>query len=222
MNTAVEDGLITANPCRVKGGGSASTRKTVLPPTDEELADIINHIAPSYAALVVLAANGGLRFGEATELRRKDLTEHDAVVRVSVSRAVVHTQAQGFVVGRPKSEAGTRKIGIFGVDAQLVKDHLAIYTGRFGESLLFPASDGVRHLAQSSFFKEWNRTRAAAGRPDMPFHALRHYAGTRYAQAGATPRETMARLGHSSMNAAMRYQHAGNRDDDIAARMARR
>lgn len=56
----------------------------------------------------------------------------------------------------------------------------------------------------------------------MPFHALRHYAGTRYAQAGATPKETMARLGHSSMGAAIRYQHSGNRDDELAARMSRR
>jgi integrase len=55
----------------------------------------------------------------------------------------------------------------------------------------------------------------------MPLHALRHYAGTRYAQAGATVRETMARLGHSSERAAMRYQHAGNRDDELAMRVAR-
>jgi len=55
----------------------------------------------------------------------------------------------------------------------------------------------------------------------MPLHALRHYAGTKYARAGATVKETMARLGHSTSEAAMRYQHAGNRDDDLAMLIAR-
>lgn len=35
----------------------------------------------------------------------------------------------------------------------------------------------------------------------------RHLAGTLTAQAGATVRETMDRLGHSTSEASMRYQH---------------
>ena len=89
--------------------------------------------------------------------------------------------------------------------------------------LLFPAADGVSHLSQSTFHTPtWRDAREAAGRPEMPFHALRHYAGTRYAQHGATLAETMSRLGHSSMAVAMRYQHATDRDAEIAARMAKR
>jgi integrase len=40
------------------------------------------------------------------------------------------------------------------------------------------------------------------------FHDLRHTAGTLSAQAGATLKELMARIGHSTPRAAMRYQHA--------------
>ncbi|MFE7844881.1 tyrosine-type recombinase/integrase [Microbacterium sp. NPDC057407] len=228
LNTAVDDDLIKTNPCRIRGGSSSSTKKPVIPPTDDQLSTILDEIEPRYRALVVLAANGGLRYGEATALVRSDVTIEESadgrearVVRVRVERAVTHTKAHGFKVSDPKSEAGIRVVAIFGPDADVVMHHCANYTGDRMDALLFPAADGFGYLAQSTFYKHWDRARAAAGRPDMPFHALRHFAGTRYAQAGATPRETMSRLGHSSMGAAMRYQHSGNRDDELAARMAR-
>lgn len=49
------------------------------------------------------------------------------------------------------------------------------------------------------------------------FHDLRHTAGTMAARTGATTKELMARLGHSSSQASMIYQHAAaDRDRDIA------
>ncbi|MGQ0825115.1 MAG: hypothetical protein ACT4OX_08855 [Actinomycetota bacterium] len=51
-------------------------------------------------------------------------------------------------------------------------------------------------------------------------HDLRHAGATLAAQAGATTRELMARLGHSSPRAALRYQHASaERDRGLAARL---
>ena len=46
-------------------------------------------------------------------------------------------------------------------------------------------------------------------------HDLRHTGGTLSAATGATLKELMARLGHSSVRAAMIYQHA-TRDRDQA------
>lgn len=219
LATAAADKLIDENPCRIKGGQSTHTGREVKPPTDDELAKILATIKPRFRALVAIAAGGGLRYGEATALRAKDVTvEKSGAVRLNVGRGVVRT-ADGITPGETKSAAGVRTVGIFGDDAAIIAEHVR---GIIGDALLFPATDGRSFLPQSSFWKHWNLARTAAGRPEMPFHALRHYAGTRYAQAGATPRETMARLGHSSMGAAMRYQHAGNRDDELAARMARR
>lgn len=52
----------------------------------------------------------------------------------------------------------------------------------------------------------------------MRWPDLRHLAGTLTAQAGATLRETMDRLGHSSPQAALRYQHvAASRPRKIAS-----
>ena len=88
------------------------------------------------------------------------------------------------------------------------------------DALLFPAADGVSHLAQSTFGKHWEPARKAAGREDMPWHALRHHGATKAAKAGATLKELQQRLGHSTVAAAMRYQHAAGRDTELARRMS--
>ena len=51
----------------------------------------------------------------------------------------------------------------------------------------------------------------------LRFHDLRHAAGTLSAVGGATSKELMARVGHSSSRAALVYQHAtAERDRAIA------
>jgi integrase-like protein len=64
-------------------------------------------------------------------------------------------------------------------------------------------------------------TTRAVGLDGLRFHDLRHTAGTLAARTGATTKEIMSRLGHSSARAAMIYQHATNdRDRLIADRLA--
>ena len=54
--------------------------------------------------------------------------------------------------------------------------------------------------------------------PGLRFHDLRHTAATLAAATGATTRELMARIGHSSPAAALRYQHVmKDRDKAVAA-----
>jgi integrase len=45
--------------------------------------------------------------------------------------------------------------------------------------------------------------RPGGGLPDLHFHDLRHTGGTLAAATGATLKEPLARLGHSSVRAAM-------------------
>lgn len=59
-------------------------------------------------------------------------------------------------------------------------------------------------------------------RPTLRFHDLRHQGAVMAARAGATTRELMDRLGHTTPQMSMRYQHAAaGRDAEIAARMSR-
>ena len=61
-------------------------------------------------------------------------------------------------------------------------------------------------------------TTRAAGVEGLRFHDLRHTAATLAVAAGASTRELMVRMGHSSSAAALRYQHVmAGRDAAIAA-----
>ncbi|MGL5818279.1 MAG: tyrosine-type recombinase/integrase [Phycicoccus sp.] len=56
---------------------------------------------------------------------------------------------------------------------------------------------------------DWPSAVAAAGLPDgFHFHDLRHTGNHLVAQSGASTRELMHRMGHSTMRAALIYQHA--------------
>lgn len=59
--------------CRVKGAQSARIGKKVVAPTDEQLPETAAAIPDRFKALIYLAAEAGLRHGEATDLRRSDL-----------------------------------------------------------------------------------------------------------------------------------------------------
>ena len=63
----------------------------------------------------------------------------------------------------------------------------------------------------------FTRGAEAADLSDLKPHDLRHTGATLAAETGATTRELMARLGHTSPSVAMRYQHAAKeRDKSIA------
>jgi integrase len=82
------------------------------------------------------------------------------------------------------------------------------------EGVVFIGPLGGR-LRRSNFRKIWHMARASVGLPDLHFHDLRHTGGTLSAATGASLKELVARLGHSSVRAAMMYQHA-TRDCDRA------
>lgn len=218
---AVDRNYLTTSPAHVRGGAAPTTGRVVTPPTDAELKALRAAMVPEYRALVIVASAGALRYGEATELRRKDVTKRKSgAATIRIERAVVQTRA-GSIVGPPKSAAGVRSITLPTQASKELFDHLAAYVDGDPEALLFPAKDG-EHMPQWKFNPYWRRARDAAGRDDLGFHALRHYALTRFAQApGVTLAAVMGRAGHSSVSAAMGYQHAAaDLDAELAERMS--
>lgn len=218
MGTAVTDGKIAANPCVIRAAGSAKRAVTIRPASIDELAKLTEAMPQRYRAMILLASWCALRFGELTELRRRDIDVEAAVIRIR--RGVVRTEA-GFRIATPKSEAGTRDVAIPPHLLPALRTHLVDHVDELGQdSLLFPAVGGG-HLAPSTFKRHFYRARDAAARPDLRFHDLRHTGAVLAALSGATLAELMARLGHSSPQAALRYQHAAaGRDKAIAARLS--
>lgn len=219
--TAVADELVTANPCRIRGAGASKRKSTTRTATLGELEVIVEAMPARYRAMVLLAAWCGLRFGELAELRRSDVTltrdEAGEVVggRLRVERGMTRVDGE-VVIGDPKSEAGRRTVAIPPHLLPVLEQHLTRHTASEPGALLFPARQGG-HMAPASLYRVWYPARARAGREDLRFHDLRHTGATLAAATGATLAELMARLGHSTPAAAMRYQHAAaDRDTAIA------
>jgi integrase len=220
MQTALSDDLIDSNPCRIAGASSARRVHKIRPATLDELEMITTAMPNAYQAFVLMAGWLAMRYGELTELRRKDVDLHDEVVRVR--RAVVRVD-DNFQVTTPKSDAGVRDIAIPPHLVPAIEVHLNKYVRPGRESLLFPSvNDPDRHLAPSALYRMFYKAREAGGRPDLRVHDLRHSGAVLAASTGATLAELMARLGHSTAGAALRYQHAAQgRDREIAALLSK-
>lgn len=224
METAVEDGIIPMNPCKVRGGGNTKTGKKVDVPTDAELEAIIGALPSKYFCLAIVAAAGALRFGEIVALRTTDVDVYFDrsgfvdCVRVRISRSIRHTRYHGRVEGPPKTEAGVRSLYIYGKDAAEIAKH--VDTIDVGLRLWSSMRDPDEPMPYHTFKHNWDRARESV-HSKATVHSMRHYSGTKYAQVGATLKEVMARLGHSTPSAALRYQHSGERDEELAKRMAR-
>ncbi|MDP9846900.1 integrase [Streptosporangium lutulentum] len=74
-------------------------------------------------------------------------------------------------------------------------------------------------MKHSGFRRTWHRTRTAVGLPSLHFHDLRHIGNTLAASSGASLKELMSRMGHSSTRAALIYQHASQDRDKAIARV---
>ena len=123
--------------------------------TVDQVAAIAERVPARYRALALVAAFGGLRWGELAGLRRK---------RVDLERGTVAEQLLevngAFSVGPPKSAAGRRTVTLPAVVVEALAEHLARYTAKSPEAYVFLSSQG-RHLRRSNF----NRRVWQAGHP---------------------------------------------------------
>ena len=218
-NTAVEDKAATENPCQIKSAGKPPKPRDVKPLTPAELEKVAEKVPEKYRVAVPVAAWCGLRFGELIELRRKDVHTEGDRLTLRVRRAAT-TVDNRLVVGNPKTDAGVRDVTVPPHVAEMLREHMTKHTGRGPEAFLFTTTRG-RRLSTTAFTKSVKAGFAAVGKPDMRVHDLRHVGATLAAQAGATTKELMSRLGHTTPAMAMRYQIAAQeRDVKIAEAMS--
>jgi integrase len=221
MGTAVAEQLTTTNPCVIRAAGNVKATHKAQPATLEELAIIAEEMPDRLRLAVLIAAWCGLRYGEIFELRRTDVDLAERVIRIR--RAVARVAGEAPIVGTPKSAAGVRDVSFPPHLLPEFQQHLAGHVTVGARSLLFPAARGSnKQMAPATLYRHFHRARQAAGRPDLRWHDLRHTGATLAAATGATLSELMGRLGHSTVGAAMRYQHAAaDRDRVIAEALSR-
>ncbi|MFC5027870.1 tyrosine-type recombinase/integrase [Streptomyces sp. DSM 41987] len=214
LNTAVDDELIRRNPCRIKGADAYEVpERPVL--TVPEVYAVAAAISLRWRALVLLTAFTTLRFGELAALRRRDIDLEARVVRVKRQQAELNS---GRLFDKaPKSRAGFRPVA-FPVEIMPdLVDHLECFVGKKPNAHVFIGPRGGK-LRRSNFRDDWLEARARAGiTEDVHFHDLRHTGNTLASQSGASTRELMTRMGHSTTRAALIYQHMASERDRVIA-----
>lgn len=215
LNTAVADEIILTNPCKVRGAGVAKRARSIEPATLDEIEAVVQEMPERYRALILLAAWCGLRIGELAELRRRDIEVERGLLHVT--RGVVRVDGE-VSVGTPKSDAGVRTVTVPPHLRPMLKEHMRVFVGPDRDALVFAAVKNPNlQVHPNTIYRQWHPAREKIGRPDLRIHDLRHTGAVLAAQTGATLAELMARIGHSTPQAALRYQHAARgRDAAIA------
>lgn len=207
--TAVEEGLLPATPCTLRGAGDEwSPERPVL--TVPQVLALAGAVPPRHRALVLLGAFCCLRFGELSALRRPQVQLGDAGEPTVVAVVATAGQASGHgrVVGPPKSAAGRRRLTVPAAVVPDVRTHLARWAAPEPDGLVFVGPRGGALHNNHFGVAVWRPALAEVGLQGVRFHDLRHTGNTLAAATGASLADLMARMGHASTEAALRYQHA--------------
>lgn len=199
---AVDKGIITENPVKAslipKGGTKTRADYTL---EDGELGKLIAVSKESFRLPIYLGAVLGLRRGEVLGLKTSDLK--DGVLRIrrawgEVSEGVLDYKST-------KTEGSNRDVPVPDWLVEKWNEHVSKFA--VGQ-VMFPGKGGVP-ISRDLFRSQWNKARKDAGvNPELHFHDLRGYAGTEFVKKGATEREVMALLGHTSTQVSISYQKA--------------
>jgi integrase len=215
MNTAVDDGLIKRNPCRIKGAGSEdSPERPVL--SVAQVYALADTVGLRYRALILLATFSSLRWGELAALRLEDIDLDACTVRVTRQ---LNKPGAAPLFGPPKSRAGRRVVAFANLIVPGLRKHLDALLS--GAPLVFTSPEGMA-LSNSNFRRRvWLPALDAVGLSEIHIHDLRHTGNQFTADAGANPRELMARMGHDSPRAALIYLHSSDARQRAVGKAAR-
>jgi integrase len=213
MTTAVDDGLIRRNPCRIKGAGQEhSPERPIL--TIGQVFALADAFDERYRVPILLTVFCSLRYGELAALQRDDIDITAGIL--TVRRSVAELARGPLVTGPTKSAAGRRSLTIPDFLLTDVKAHLDEFVAAGPDALILTGVKGAQ-LRRSNFTPVWRKATETAGLAGFHFHDLRHTGNTLAGEAGASLRELMDRMGHSTTRAALIYQHrTAARDKAIA------
>lgn len=174
-------------------------------------------------AFFQLEITTGLRLGEIFGLKWQDLDMNTR--KVQIRRQVQRIKGKGLMFSEPKTAAGRRNVVVGRSTIKLLQEHFknqqlskAIAGNRWKENdLIFPNTVGNPREPSNvlKLFKDMLKT---AGLPDMPFHSLRHTAGTLMLKEGINPKIVQERLGHADISLTLNiYSHVLPSMQDEAA-----
>lgn len=216
LNTAVDDGRLNRNPCRIRGADTSHAPERPVATVAQVFA-LADAVGPQYRAFVLTAALTSLRWGELVALRRRDV---DLVEGMAfVQRSLLERKGR-LEVALPKNNS-VRVVTLPGVLIVELRRHFDRVSDNPDAPLFTGERGATPRRGNWRANVGWREAVLAAGLPaGFHFHDLRHTGNHLVAQSGASTRELMQRMGHSTMRAALIYQHATEaRSRDLADRL---
>jgi integrase len=213
LNEAASQGIIRRSPAPIKKKQQLTTERPIIDIL--QLFILAEAVPLEYALAIFIAGICGLRSGEVFGLRRKDIDLEAKTI--TVQQAIVTVPGKGTIIGPPKTKSSVRTISYPDFLQSKFEVHLTHFTETGANDLVFTTANGLPVTVEDRR-KWWDEARANTGLIELHFHDLRHLAATLAAQHGASLAELQARMGHSTVSAAMRYQHATlDRDRVVSA-----
>lgn len=194
MNLAVDEGVITRNPCRKVRLPKARLSEDAEPRflSYDQFGTLLAHVADHYKPLVVFLVGTGLRWSEATALHSRHVDIPNGTVRVQQAWKRI---PGGFELGPPKSPKSRRTVNA-AVQA------LAAVAPLLGKpnDLVFTTPTG-KPVSHSNFYNRiWKPAARAAGFDRPPrIHDLRHTHASWLIAEGNTLEQVQDQLGHESI-----------------------
>jgi integrase len=212
LNEAASQGIIHRPPAPIKKRQQIQVSRPIIDIT--QLITLASEVPLKFSLAVLIAGICGLRSGEIFGLRRKDINLENRTI--TVEQAIVSVPGKGTIIGPPKTKSSVRTISYPDFLHAKIEVHLTHFTEAGGNSLVFTTDSG-NPVTVEERRSWWDEARTKTGLTELHFHDLRHLAATLAAQHGASLAELQARMGHSTVSAAMRYQHATLTRDKVVS-----
>ncbi|TMC49463.1 MAG: site-specific integrase [Chloroflexi bacterium] len=196
LEQAVVEGLVEHNVARLVKAPPMRHRDKVILDSAKARRLISAARGEPLGAAVFLGIATGMREGEILGLRRCDVLLERNQLRIERTGNVDYDGCPA--LGEPKTDSSRRTVDLSFAAVEVLSEHLAAMPGTEPTRLLFPSPTGAV-LPGPDFLKRYFRpiTRKA-GLPDMPFHDLRHSAGTILKERGVDEVTISRILGHAS------------------------
>lgn len=193
IDDAVKDRRIPSNPARLIDNLPRKQRSEHIY-LDHKQVEALAEAADPHALIIRVLAYCGLRWGEISGLRVKDVNPLRR--RFTIAQNAVEVGSK-VIVGTPKNHE-RRQVPYPAFLASAIEQQCK---GKTPEAILFPGRDGghMRRPNTGETKRSWLKTAIVeSGVPPLTVHALRHTAASLAVQAGANVKALQRMLGHAS------------------------
>jgi len=213
LNVAVDDDLIAANPCRIKGADSMKTKERNIA-TPDQVAQLAVAVPERYSAAVILAAYSSMRCGEMFGLQRKNINTKEN--SITIEHQLANRKYESEMFAPTKTDSSMRTVEIPADLMFILESHMQRFTAVDLDALVFTTPSGLPITRDR---KKWfDRAKTRCGITiKLSWHDLRHTGQTTAMQRGATLKDLQRRAGQATERAAKIYLHGSSARDRVVA-----